>query len=874
MTSTTVPAKRVFPIAGVFDDVVVSRKGALTLGWELTFPTMYSSVEDDYDEIIDALAAAIRTLPAWSVVHRQEMYLYKDYDPRAAGGSREPFLAEAYGRHFDGRKYLVHRSFLFVTIAARPVTDKNGNASGLFGIGGTVNVPSVAALDTFRSKCSEFLSVLGTGGHVSARPLRERDYLGEGDDVGIIQQYMMLGNDSPVMSDIMLAPDSVSVYDQSLQAYVICESDQLPSELATVDSVPALSSSANTVWLSFAAKIGCLLECNHVVNQYIVVPNQDEIKRTLDAERKKMNSGIKSVDNRINGAEIGDFLEAAYRSGLFTVKTHVDVLAWGPEADRLRISGLLSSAIKSMNNISAVYNNYNTPVLWYAGIPTNGFEIGRENLMTMELMSSLCLMPYETYEKGIPGGPIHLCDRTRHVPLDVDIQKRAQKMGLISNYNIFILGASGSGKSFFTNKLCRDLYDAGQAVFIIDVGDSYEGLASVIHEESGGRDGVYLSWDDDHPLTFNAMAGAETWLCDDGSLRADEEGGNFFFTLVQAIYQPDETSASGGWTSQRKTVLQKTITDYLYHCRATGETPLFDNYYQWFDNEVLPKMTFVSEWEKAKPDLDDEDSSDRLAALKRDDYKAHGYWAGENLRVTTDLFDAKGFALALKEYSKSGTRGRLLNDPAPKDVFSSDFTVIEVDRLSKDDMKFYSVCILCIMHALDEKMRKDTDKFKTFIIEEAWAAISNETMAPFLRGLWKTARKYNTAACVVTQEVGDIIDNPIIKTAIIDNSQVKILLDQSNHLNVFGPLQKVLSLTDKDKDTVLSVGRGIDESVGHYKEVYINLGGKWSAVFGTEVSREEALAYESNKTDKEPVLRRAAELGSYIEAIREFAKKK
>ena len=862
MLSSTISAEKIFPIVGVFDDVVVSRRGALTLGWEITFPVMYSCNEDDYDEIVEGLASAIKVLPAWSVIHRQDMYCYEDYVPEGKGESTGHILEDSFREHFKDRKYLVHKSYLFISIVPRLAVDKSGSSSGIFGISGSVDVPSPSQFDIFRSKCSEFLAILSNGGNISARTLHERDWIGEGDEVGIIQRYMMLGNDSPVMSDIRLAPDAVMVEDKVLQAFAIGESDLLPGEIATVDLVPSLSSLQNNVWLSFAAKIGVLLDCDHVVNQYFIVPNQDELKRTLDAERKRMNSGIKSVDNRLNGAEIGDFLEAAYKSGLYAVHTHTNVLAWSHQEDSQRISSMLAAAFRSMNGITAKYNTFNTPVLYYAGIPSNGFELGRENWMTMEMYSSLCLAPYETFERGLPGGPVHFCDRVRHIPVDLDIQHIAQAAGLITNYNLFVLGASGTGKSFTVNKLAKDLYCAGQAVFIIDVGDSYEGQTAIVNEESGGKDGIYLSWDEDHPLTFNAFEGGEDWLSEDGTLRADEENGNFFQTLLQTIYSPE-----GGWTSERKSVLTQTIVDYLKHCKESSETPLFDGYFHFFENKILPKMIFVSTWEKTAPTVGDEKSAERIRNLKEDDYRAHGYWAG-NVPVTKELFDAAKFVLSMKEYALSGTHGSLLNDPNPKDVFSSDWTVVEVDKLSQADEKFYSICILCIMHALDNKMRKDTGKFKTFIIEEAWKAISNETMAPYLRGLWKTARKFNTAACVVTQEVGDIIDNPTIKTAILDNSEVKILLDQSNHLNTFGALQKVLSLTDKDANLILSMNRDNDPDLPMYKEVFVSLGGKKSGVYAVEVSRAEAMAYESNKQKKAPLLARAKELGSMVDALR------
>jgi len=169
------------------------------------------------------------------------------------------------------------------------------------------------------------------------------------------------------------------------------------------------------------------------------------------------------------------------------------------------------------------------------------------------------------------------------------------------------------------------------------------------------------------------------------------------------------------------------------------------------------------------------------------------------------------------------------------------------------------------MNAFDTKMRKSGD-FKNLVIEEAWKAIANETMAPYLAGLWKTSRKFNSSAMVVTQEIEDIINSAVIKTAILDNSDIKILLDQKNHLNTFQKLQDLLSLSRKDKSLVLSINRNLNPKY-KYREVFINLGNKLSFVAGTEVSPQQAQAFESKKVDKEPMLEKTKEVGSMRLAI-------
>lgn len=850
MKSTTVTASKVFPLLGVFGSVAVSRKGVLTVGWELTFPTAYTVEEKEYDDMLQNFSSAMKVLPEWSLVHRQDIFTYDEYT--SPEKENRGYLETCYDEHFNGRRHLVHRSYLFLSFAGRNHIDKAGQYSGLFGIRGSVQVPSMKAFNAFRAKASEFMSIFAMGGQIKYRELKEDDWLGTPHKAGIVQSYMMLGNESRLMSDIRLEPDAVSVYDKVAQAYVIGESDELPTEIDSTSRVANLSSVSNEVRLSFAAPLGVLLDCEHAVNQYIIIPPQAEVIHKLEKERNKMSSGISSADNRINAAEINEFLDDAYKEGLFTVRTQTHVLAWGPDDQHQQITGKISAALSSMG-VAATYNNYNTPILYYAGIPSNGFEIGKENLMLMELCSSLTLSPYETFETGIPDGMFRICDRMRNVPVVLDTQRAARRAGWIDNYNMFILGGSGTGKSFFTNFYVRNCYDAGESVFIIDVGDSYEGLCSIINEESGGKDGAYLSWDKDHPFSFNPFLDIDRWKSPTGGLNTDEPGVNFFMSFLTTAWAPTD-----GWTSDTKSILTQFITDFLSFIDETRPIdPVFDNFYNYLDKEITPRILYSA------PEVTSTGKPRAKSAIDADNRK-HGYWVG-NIRITPSLINIEKFVLSLKNYSKTGSYSFLLNEPHPRDLFTSRFTVFEVDKLSQDDNKFYSLCILCIMNSFERKMRGSMD-FKNMIIEEAWKAISNETMAPYLAGLWKTARKFNTSAVVVSQEIEDIINSPAIKTAILDNSSIKVLLDQSNHLNTFGKLQELLSLTQKDRNIILSMNRSPNPNY-RYKEVFFNLGGKRSFVAATEVSPQEAVAFESAKDLKEPFLQKAKELGSYRKAI-------
>ena len=191
--------------------------------------------------------------------------------------------------------------------------------------------------------------------------------------------------------------------------------------------------------------------------------------------------------------------------------------------------------------------------------------------------------------------------------------------------------------------------------------------------------------------------------------------------------------------------------------------------------------------------------------------------------------------------------------------------MFEVDRLSQvSDKVFYSLCILCILNAFDTKMRS-SDAFKLMVIEEAWKAIANETMAPYLRGLWKTARKFQTSAMVVTQQISDIMSSEVISDAILKNSDVKFILEKNGTAEDADAIAELLGLPPTDRDLILSMNRSLNPAY-RYREVYIRWNDR-SGVYATEVSPEEALAFESDKVRKKPLYDLARRLGSIRDAI-------
>lgn len=832
------------PIQDIRDGIIISKRGEVTIGWEMTMPVVYAAMEDGYDEIVNTFAAAAKLLPAWTMIHRQDVFTYDEYHGEYDGR----YLSDCFSEHFEGRRFLRHRQYLFLTMTSKVSALKSNGQTAAFGIRFNAPLPSEQDLWSFNNKADEFISVLTSCEFIDARKLTSEELEGVGTKTGIIDSYLTFCQDSPMRSDYVIQPDKVRIFDKEMLGFKISESEELPGEVSNISRVGE-AGGPYELFLSYGSALGVRLDCEHVVNQYILMPSQASVLQELDRKKKKMTSMLNSPENRVNAEQIQLFIDDVHRDGKTCCYYHMNVLAWCSEEDELDLKGKVSSAISTMG-VTATQALCDLPSLFFAGVPGGSCEIGKDNLMTAELTGMLCMGLNETFDDGTEGGLVQVCDRMRNVPIRIDLQKLARSKGWIDNYNVFLLGPSGSGKSFFTNYFLQQCYDAGEHIFVIDVGDSYEGLCQIINETSGGKDGIYLSWDVEHPFSFNPFIGFGSWLDTNGHVKQDESGVTFLMSFLTTAWKP-----ALGWTSDSMAVLEDIISDFVHWARKNipaGTLPIFDDFYQFLVRQIAPRII---------PMRNEKGEIVRLPQ--------NPYMVGDS-PVTPEEFDIARFIRSLTSYSAKGSYSFLLNDRNPKDLFASRFTVFEVFKLSEGNPLFYSLCVLCIMNAFDLKMRHASG-FKRMVVDEAWKAIANETMAPYLKGLWKTARKYQTAAMVVTQELDDIISSDVIKEAILMNSDIKVLLNQAKNANRFEQLSSLMGLGEHQKNLILSMGRNHNPNY-FYTDVYIGMNNRYG-VYSIEASRQQALAFESDKVKKGPLLERAAELGSIRAAIDEQVRK-
>ena len=551
----------------------------------------------------------------------------------------------------------------------------------------------------------------------------------------------------------------------------------------------------------------------------VFIDDHDENLARFEKTARNMNSLSRySRSNAINKEWIDRYLNEAHSYGLTSVRCHCNIMAWSDDAEELRrIKNDVGGQLATMGCMPR-HNTIDCPTLFWSAMPGNEADFPAEESFYTFIEPAACFFTAETnYRSSLSPFGIKMVDRLTGKPLHLDISDEPMKRGITTNRNKFILGPSGSGKSFFTNHLVRQYYEQGTHVLLIDTGNSYEGLCNLIHNRNHGEDGIYYTYTEDNPISFNPF------YTDDGVF--DVEKKDSIKTLLLTLWKSEDDRV----TKTESGELGSALSMFLDRMRADKDiVPCFNSFYEFM----------------------------------RDEYRAE--MAQRPIPIYKQDFDIDNFLTTLRQYYHGGRYDFLLNSKENIDLLNKRFVVFEIDAV-KDNKELFPVVTIIIMEAFINKMRRLKGIRKMMVVEEAWKALSSANMAEYLRYMFKTVRKYFGEAVVVTQEVDDIISSPIVKETIINNSDCKILLDQRKYMNRFDQIQELLGLTDKEKAQILSINMAINPN-RLYKEVWIGLGGTQSAVYATEVSTEEYLCYTTEETEKIQVLNKAAQLGGSVEA--------
>ena len=826
LKATTLESK--LPLLAVEHGCIISKDADVTVAFEVSLPELFTVTSAEYEAMHAAWCKAIKVLPHYSVVHKQDWFVSETYKPELQKEDLS-FLDRSFERHFNERPYLAHKCYLFLTKTTKERMRQQSNFSTLCRGRLTPKELNHEMVVKFMESVEQFERIINDTGYVKLRRLSDDEIVGTESTSGLIERYLSLSiGDVNCLEDIDLSAKEMRIGDKMLCLHTLSDTEDLPGKVSTDNRYERLSTDRSDCRLSFASPVGLLLPCNHIYNQYVLIDDPDENLTRFEKTARNMNSLSKySRSNAINKEWIDQYLNEAHSYSLISVRCHCNIMAWSDDAEELRrIKNDVGSQLATMGCMPR-HNTIDCPTLFWSGIPGNEADFPAEESFYTFIEPAVCFFTAETnYRSSLSPFGIKMVDRLTGKPVHLDISDEPMKRGITTNRNKFILGPSGSGKSFFTNHLVRQYYEQGSHILLIDTGNSYEGLCNLIRSRTRGDDGVYYTYTEDNPISFNPF------FTEDGVL--DVEKKDSIKTLLLTLWKSEDDrvtkTESGELGSALSMFLEKMAKD-------KNIVPCFNSFYEFM----------------------------------RDDYRTE--MANRPIPIYKQDFDIDNFLTTLRQYYHGGRFDFLLNSKENIDLLNKRFVVFEIDQV-KDNKELFPVVTIIIMEAFINKMRRLKGIRKVLICEEVWKALSTSTMSEYLKYLFKTVRKYFGEAVVVTQEVDDIISSPIVKETIINNSDCKILLDQRKYMNRFDQIQELLGLTDKEKAQILSINMA--NNPGRlYKEVWIGLGGTQSAVYATEVSGEEYFCYTTEETEKVEVQRLAAKLGGNLEmAIRLMAQQR
>ena len=824
LKASTIESK--FPLLAVEHDCIISKDADITVAFQVELPELFTVTRQEYEAIHSSWAKAVKILPEYSVVHKQDWFVREKYQP-VTDKDDMSFLSRSFEKHFNERPFLNHSCFLFLTKTVKERMRMQSNFSSL--CRGNI-IPKEVNKETsikFLEAVGQFERIMNDSGFIKLTRITSDEITGTDKQAGLIEKYFSLSLDDTVcLQDMELGTDGLRIGSKQVCLHNLSDTEDLPGRIGTDMRYERLSTDRSDCKLSFASPVGLLLSCDHIYNQYLFIENSEENLRQFEKKARNMQSLSRySRGNQINKEWIDQYLNEAHSFGLTSIRAHFNVMAWSEDTDELkRIRNDVGSQLALME-CKPRHNTVDVATLYWAGIPGNSGDFPAEESFYTFIEPALCFFTEETnYRSSLSPFGIKMVDRISGRPLHVDISDLPMKKGVITNRNKFILGPSGSGKSFFTNHMCRQYYEQGTHIVLVDTGNSYQGLCNLINRKTGGKDGIYFTYTEEHPIAFNPF------YTDDHIF--DIEKRESIKTLILTLWKRDNEPP----TRAEEVALSNAVSMYIDRLKSDNSlTPSFNTFYE-----------FV-----------------------RDEYRE----VLEAKKVREKDFDIANFLNVLEPYYKGGEYDFLLNSDKQLDLLGKRFIVFEIDAI-KDHKILFPVVTIIIMEVFINKMRRLQGIRKMILIEEAWKAIAKEGMAEYIKYLFKTVRKFFGEAIVVTQEVDDIIASPIVKESIINNSDCKILLDQRKYMNKFDSIQALLGLTEKEKSQILSINMSNVPS-RKYKEVWFGLGGVLSAVYATEVSLEEYYTYTTEESEKLEVLQLTKQLDGDIElAIRQIAESK
>lgn len=780
----------------------------------------YCADINEYGSFSNLMTSLMATLGEGYAIHKQDILTRKNFHSCDEGNKE--FLSRSYFKYFEGREYKDCTTYITIT--------QENKKSRLFSYDG--------------KKWKDFLVKVGK----VRDQLRDRGinskFLTAKEAKFFVDQYLAQDYTSEHVSlnNFKVGEEQIGVGERKFKIYSLVDVDSIV--LPTLVR-PYTNIEVNNICMpvDLLALIDNVPEAKSVVfNQVVFLPSQKQEMSKL-AKKKNRHSSLPNPSNQIAVDDITRVEELVARESKQLVHCHFNlVVTVDKDADIQKCTNYLENAFGRIG-IQISQRAYNQLELFVGSFPGNCYSMNKDYDRFLTLGDAAgCLMYKEKLPKSEDTSlKVYYTDR-QGVPVAIDISGKEGKKKLTDNSNFFCLGPSGSGKSFHMNSVVRQLWEQNTDVVMVDTGNSYEGLCEYV----GGK---YISYTEEHPITMNPFKIQRQEL--------NVEKMDFLKNLVMLIWKGNAAIPSKIEELLIEQVIKEYYEAYFMGFKGYSKTQI----------EALHKKFLIETATEGKPtdtneDVEEriwskiKDMEDRRKALVVDELSFNTFFEYSTARLPYICsenritgIDMSSYNFSMSEFYRGGTYERTLNENIDSSLFDETFIVFEIDTI-KDNKTLFPLVTLIIMDVFIQKMRIKKNR-KVLVIEEAWKAVASPMMAEYIKYLYKTARKFWAMVGVVTQELQDIIGSPIVKEAIINNSDITILLDQGKFKERFDDIKAVLGLTDVECSKIFTINR-LENKEGRsfFREVFIRRG-LVSDVYGVEEPRECYMTYTTERAEKE-----------------------
>nr|WP_237690486.1 TraG family conjugative transposon ATPase [Salegentibacter lacus] len=534
-----------YPIIDQQNNLVFLANGNISLGYALELPEIFSLSEKAFEKLHNSWFQALKALPVGTVVHKQDVYLKKEFDAKALTGTS--FLSKATSKHFEGRQRLEHRSYLFFTWPMNRTFSRPRMANPFVKTPKTLPTQLNTNTQHFIAAVGDAVGYLNNTGNLELKALSPEYTL------TITNQYFN-GFQMDSDTDIRLKDGELRIGNRRFGMLAVNHESCFGEGVQSSKPNPRFTSDEISFHQGFLDDLGLELYEDHVVNQILYLDDRNRWMAILNKKREELLKSVNfGTQNRIFLDQIEETLETISKDDQSRlIRGQVNILFAGEDGKEVsRISSVIKTGFKELD--IKPYEPAGPLLYQYFLNSYFGHSAGFSNddLYVTDIKHALCLWINNTgYHSDKEG--ILFNDRIFNSPVIKDVWDNDKKRIKARNFAIF--APTGEGKSFLANNILRQFYEAGTRLVIIDLGGSYSKFAKlypddhiILRYEHGKNLGInpfYIERPDDlGPERIEDLCGFLLELYASG-LKVAKEGQVALKKILQFYYEQNSSPYS------------------------------------------------------------------------------------------------------------------------------------------------------------------------------------------------------------------------------------------------------------------------------------------------------------------------------------------